>query len=295
MFSRPARSILTLKPLPTIDPKDKGKGVLKESPVKKVKRTKNDASEELAARLQIEEREREREMYIIEERSKLLAEFFERRKKLLAEERVAAVRNKPPTRTQLRSLMMTFLKHTDKQLVWMRKRFPEEPESTKVEVKQEGREENIMNKLDFNELHRLQRFSTTTPKGIDLVLWGDLRIMFEETKEDLFKNKLMSLGAKMGVRRIFECWFSDHTTNGHQFTMSNRHQELASQEANGFCKELASPKQTALGKDISNPLIVGEDCWVLEDFTTYCCWFNIGAASEDLVLLRKIEENRLSL
>ncbi|GKD23815.1 hypothetical protein Tco_1225518 [Tanacetum coccineum] len=38
--------------------------------------------------------------------------------------------------------------------------------------------------------------------------------------------------------------------------MSNKHQELASQEANGFCKELASPKQTALGKDISNPLIV---------------------------------------
>ncbi|GJZ34971.1 hypothetical protein Tco_0580788, partial [Tanacetum coccineum] len=35
-------------------------------------------------------------------------------------------------------------------------------------------------------------------------------------------------------------------------------------------------------------------CWVLEDFTTYCCWFNIGAASEDLMLLRKIEENRLT-
>ncbi|GKE79711.1 hypothetical protein Tco_1549711 [Tanacetum coccineum] len=34
-------------------------------------------------------------------------------------------------------------------------------------------------------------------------------------------------------------------------------------------------------------------CWVLEDFTAYCCWFNIGVASEDLVLLRKIEENRL--
>ncbi|GKF76534.1 hypothetical protein Tco_0229004, partial [Tanacetum coccineum] len=30
-------------------------------------------------------------------------------------------------------------------------------------------------------------------------------------------------------------------------------------------------------------------------FTTYCCWFNIGAASEDLVMLRKIEENNLSL
>ncbi|GKA83981.1 hypothetical protein Tco_0805576, partial [Tanacetum coccineum] len=35
---RPERSILTLKPLPSIEPKDKGKGVLKESPVKKVKR-----------------------------------------------------------------------------------------------------------------------------------------------------------------------------------------------------------------------------------------------------------------
>ncbi|GKA97615.1 hypothetical protein Tco_0825509 [Tanacetum coccineum] len=37
-----------------------------------------------------------------------------------------------------------------------------------------------------------------------------------------------------------------------------------------------------------------DTCWVLEDFTTYCCWFNIGVASEDLVLLRKIEENSLS-
>ncbi|GJR70340.1 hypothetical protein Tco_0016405 [Tanacetum coccineum] len=57
---------------------------------------------------------------------------------------------------------------------------------------------------------------------------------------------------------------------------------------------LAIPEQTATGKEISNPFMAGEDCWVLEDFTTYCCWFNIGAASEDLVLLRKIEENRLT-
>ncbi|GKC92488.1 hypothetical protein Tco_1157930 [Tanacetum coccineum] len=372
-----------MKPLPTIDPKDKGKGVLNESPVKKVKRSdldaaqiakdaeivrlvhekelakmerereerqrrdqasvdyiaslydevqdKMDASEELAARLQMEERE----MYTIEEMSKLLAEFFERRKKLLAGERVAAVRNKPPTRTQLRSLMMTYHKHTGKyrhnqlnkntfeeiQVLYIKeqerdvdfmpigsKRYekmidkmnkkaagmdeeevPEEPKSTKVEVKQEGREENIrkrsgrrlkmkatkkskrqktdsdleeeeqlraslkivpdeeeeidyevlgtrypivnwesafyhtdrygvphdyyrvfrangssryiktftemvsrFDRLDFIELHSLvmQRFSTTTPEGIDLVLWGDLRIMFEETADDdIWKNQ----------------------------------------------------------------------------------------------------------
>ncbi|GJS22620.1 hypothetical protein Tco_0451252 [Tanacetum coccineum] len=330
--SRPERSILTLKPLPTIDPKDKGKGVLKESPVKKGKRSdldsaqiakyaeiarldkasvdyiaslydevqaKMDASEELAARLQMEERE----MYTIEERSKLLAKFFERRNKLLAEERAAAVRNKPPTRTQLRSLMMTYLKHTDfvpigyerdeNMIDKMNKKAAgmdeeEVPESTKVEVKKEGHEENIrkrsgrrlkmkatkkskrqktdsdleeeeqlraylkivpdeeeeidyevlgmrypivnwesafyhtdrygvphdyyrvfrangssryiktftemvsrFDRLDFIELHSLvmQRFSTTTPEGIDLVLWGDLRIMFKETvDDDIWKN-----------------------------------------------------------------------------------------------------------
>ncbi|GJS13427.1 hypothetical protein Tco_0407899 [Tanacetum coccineum] len=381
--SRPERSILTLKPLPKIDPKDKGKGVLKESTVKKVKRSdldaaqiakdaeiarlvhenelakmerereerqrqdqasvdyiaslydevqaKMDASEELAARLQMEEKK----MYTIEDRSKLLAEFFKRRKKLLAEERATAVRNKPLTRTQLRSLMMTYLKHTGKyrhnqlnkktfkeiQALYIKEQerdadfvpigserdekmidkmnkkaagmdeeeVPEEPESTKVEVKQEGREENIrkrsgrrlkmkatkkskrqktdsdleeeeqlraslkivpdeeeeidyevlgtrypivnwesafyhtdrygvphdyyrvfrangssryiktftemvsrFDRLDFIELHSLvmQRFSTTTPEGIDLVLWGDLRIMFEETADDdIWKNQ----------------------------------------------------------------------------------------------------------
>ncbi|GKD51374.1 hypothetical protein Tco_1280350, partial [Tanacetum coccineum] len=68
---------------------------------------KMDASEELAARLQMEEKE----MYTAEERSRLLAEYFENRKKQLAAERSATIRNKPPTRTQLRSLMMTYLKH----------------------------------------------------------------------------------------------------------------------------------------------------------------------------------------
>ncbi|GJT86885.1 hypothetical protein Tco_1068602 [Tanacetum coccineum] len=75
-------------------------------------------------------------------------------------------------------------------------------------------------------------------------------------------------------------WFSTHHAS---------HAPCYSNEA------LAIPEQTATGKEISNPFMAGEDCWVLEDFTTYCCWFNIGAASEDLVLLRKIEENRLSL
>ncbi|GKA57684.1 hypothetical protein Tco_0756872 [Tanacetum coccineum] len=112
-FSRPIRSITTLQPLLTIDPKDKGKGILQETePMEKTKKkvqgqARIDADYELAARLTYEEQEK----YTIEERVRLLAEFFERKKKQLAAERAEAIRNKPPTKTQLRNLMMTYLKN----------------------------------------------------------------------------------------------------------------------------------------------------------------------------------------
>ncbi|GJV45860.1 hypothetical protein Tco_1430396 [Tanacetum coccineum] len=108
---KPIRSITTLQPLPTIDPKDKGKGVLVEEEPEKVKRrdqgallaksydeiqARIDADHELVIRLTHEEQEK----YTIKERARLLAEFFERRKKQLAAERAEAIRNKPPTRTQ---------------------------------------------------------------------------------------------------------------------------------------------------------------------------------------------------
>ncbi|GKE57266.1 hypothetical protein Tco_1496451 [Tanacetum coccineum] len=154
---RPAISILNLKPLPTIDHKDKGKGVLEEPELAK-KMTKSDfdaaqvaRDEEVARKLEVEwqakvERERQREeqatmdyianlyddvqaridadhelavrwsheeqeKYTVDERAKILAEYFKRKKKQLAEERAAAIRNKPPTKTQLRSLMMTYFKN----------------------------------------------------------------------------------------------------------------------------------------------------------------------------------------
>ncbi|GJT50105.1 hypothetical protein Tco_0976262 [Tanacetum coccineum] len=119
------RSTTTLQPLPTIDPKDKGKGVLvEEEPEKPVKVKKKgsrqeeatsaalaeefdeiqariDVDHELAVRLTHEEQEK----YTIKERARLLAEFFERRKKQLAAERAEAIRNKPPTRTKESELM----------------------------------------------------------------------------------------------------------------------------------------------------------------------------------------------
>ncbi|GJR43308.1 hypothetical protein Tco_1311411 [Tanacetum coccineum] len=53
-----------------------------------------DVDYELAARMTQEEQEK----YTIEERARLLAEFFERRKKQLAAKRAEAIRNKPPTK-----------------------------------------------------------------------------------------------------------------------------------------------------------------------------------------------------
>ncbi|GJU77146.1 retrovirus-related pol polyprotein from transposon TNT 1-94 [Tanacetum coccineum] len=77
--SRPERSILTLKPLLIIDPKDKGK--------------------------------KEREEYKIEERAKFMAETIAAQRKFRAAQRSTKIRSRPPTKSQLRNLMMTYLKN----------------------------------------------------------------------------------------------------------------------------------------------------------------------------------------
>ncbi|GKA53536.1 hypothetical protein Tco_0746851 [Tanacetum coccineum] len=155
------RSVLTLKPLPKIDPKDKGKKVLEEEVesdaesegvneaerkfaqlandeeiARKVQEeweaeeekkmlveeeaTKDalirdydniqariDADSILAARLQEEEREK----FTIEERAKLLHDTIAAQRKFLTQQRAIEIISRPPTRTQLRNQMMTYLKH----------------------------------------------------------------------------------------------------------------------------------------------------------------------------------------
>nr|GEW01181.1 hypothetical protein [Tanacetum cinerariifolium] len=94
---RLVRSILTLKPLLTIDPKDKWKGVLEEpQSAKKMTKSNFDAAqiardEKIARQLELELIDaghelavrwthEEQEKYTVDEREKLLAEYFERRK-----------------------------------------------------------------------------------------------------------------------------------------------------------------------------------------------------------------------
>ncbi|GKB68727.1 hypothetical protein Tco_0930139 [Tanacetum coccineum] len=129
-FSRPARSILTLKPLLIIDPKDKGKGVLQETePAKKMAKSGFDAAQiardvEIARQLEVdwqaeEERKRQRE----EEESKAaIAEMYDEvqagidadalfvvklqlaktiaaQRKFRAAQRSAKIKSRPPTKS----------------------------------------------------------------------------------------------------------------------------------------------------------------------------------------------------
>ncbi|GKB05108.1 hypothetical protein Tco_0833303 [Tanacetum coccineum] len=135
----------------------------------------------LAAKLQQEEREE----YTIKERAKFLAETIAAQRKFRAAQRSAEIRSRPPTKSQLRNLMMTYLKNMggykhsqlkaktfaeiqglyerqkrviddfkpmdsddavkdSKEAAGVHKqKVLEEPNSTKVEVKQEGHEESI--------------------------------------------------------------------------------------------------------------------------------------------------------
>ncbi|GJU84149.1 hypothetical protein Tco_1291695 [Tanacetum coccineum] len=61
----------------------------------------------LALRLQ----EEEREQFTVEERAKFLHDTIAAQRRFLANKDQFAIRNRPPTRTQLRNQMMTYLKH----------------------------------------------------------------------------------------------------------------------------------------------------------------------------------------
>ncbi|GKA65394.1 hypothetical protein Tco_0765101, partial [Tanacetum coccineum] len=59
---------------------------------------------------------------------------------------------------------------------------PEEEEKIDYEV--------LGTRMELIELHSLvmKRFETTPPEGIDLLLWGDLRTMFESKEDDKLWN-----------------------------------------------------------------------------------------------------------
>ncbi|GJV69610.1 putative ribonuclease H-like domain-containing protein [Tanacetum coccineum] len=182
------RSTTTLQPLPTIDPKDKvSKNMMKFSELDKAQKERQMQEEATSAALA-------KEFNDIQARIDAVHKLA----KQLAAERAEAIRNKLPTRTQVRNMMITYLKHmfNSKQKVLKRdkSRFTEEEsfQDTKLEEDNEAEKEELQRKQDVIDLHRLvnERYETTSPEGYDLLLWGDLKILFEPNEEDeIWKNQ----------------------------------------------------------------------------------------------------------
>ncbi|GJX08257.1 hypothetical protein Tco_0196189 [Tanacetum coccineum] len=234
---RPARSVSTLKPLLRIDPKDKGKGVLEEEP-KLVKVKSKDQGEaqidkdaKIALKVQAKldeearlERQRQEQVsmnYIASLYDEVQARIDADHELALAEERAAAIKNKPPTRSQLRSLMMTYLKHTSRyKHAQLNKKTLEEIQVLYIKEHERiadfvpigsERDERMIEKMnrmqlvymrtkksrmqkrdfDLEEEEHLKTFLKLVPDEEEIIDYeGDLRTMFDTNAEDdIWKNQ----------------------------------------------------------------------------------------------------------
>ncbi|GJR31151.1 putative ribonuclease H-like domain-containing protein [Tanacetum coccineum] len=103
------------------------------------------ADQILAEKIQQEEREQ----YSIEDRAKFLHDTIAAQRKFLAEQRYAAIRNKPPTISQLRNQMITYLKHVanKKHAELKSKSFEEIQKEKATEKEEEKKDESSIAKL----------------------------------------------------------------------------------------------------------------------------------------------------
>ncbi|GKB42505.1 putative ribonuclease H-like domain-containing protein [Tanacetum coccineum] len=154
-------------------------------------------------------------------------------KKFFAAQRAAEIRNMPPTRTQLRNQMITYLKHMSKythnQL--KSKSFEEIQKLYKKEQQwindlADGSSKNYKifskNGDDFDRhkvwiLIRLvkERYDTTSPEGYDLLLWGDI--------EDHYLSVVRKMDVWRNTRLHCDSW--DYLTHV-EFMMLNRRLEV---------------------------------------------------------------------
>ncbi|GJW01522.1 hypothetical protein Tco_1556773 [Tanacetum coccineum] len=229
--SRPARSILTLKPLPTIDPKDKGKGVLKESPVKKVKRSDLDAAQiakdaeiaRLVHEKELAEMEREREERQRQDQASVdyIASLYDEvQAKMDASEELAArlqmeererckYRHNQLNKKTFKEIQALYIKEQERDADFVpigserdekmidkmnkkaadmdKEEVPEETKSTEVEVKKEGREDNIRKRsgrrLKMKATKKSKRQKTDSNLEEEEQLRASLKIVPDEEEE----------------------------------------------------------------------------------------------------------------
>ncbi|GJX49494.1 hypothetical protein Tco_0276339 [Tanacetum coccineum] len=121
----------------------------------------------------------------------------------------------------------------------------------------------LFDKMDLIEIHSLvmKIFETTPPEGIDLLLWSDLKTMFESKEDDeLWKNqeewKLQKKRryplTKHTLERMMDLRLTAVSDDDTVFDLLRLSIHLVV-----YNEELAIPEQTATGKGISNPLMAG--------------------------------------
>nr|GFB35719.1 hypothetical protein [Tanacetum cinerariifolium] len=172
--------------------------------------TKIDADHELAVRLTHEEQEK----YIAKERSKLLAEFFERRKKHLAKERAESMSFKEIQKLYIKEhkwvdAFVPIGSEEDEKRIRSRKKRAagsslkhKSPKKHKVndqESKDSDKEHRkclimleVLDRQDVLDLQKIiiERFLSNDPKGYDLILWGYLKTLVESSKDDeIWRNQ----------------------------------------------------------------------------------------------------------
>nr|GEV71372.1 alpha/beta hydrolases superfamily protein [Tanacetum cinerariifolium] len=200
-----------LKALKASKPKDKGKGIMIEKPVKPKKKGQIRLDEEAAKRLQAQEQEELSDA----KKATLFQQLLEKRRKHFAAKRAEEKRNKPPTKAQQRKIVAfrrvnIFVDYRTELVKGKEKRTREElvQESTKKQKVEDGKEKDELKQLmgtipdkeevaidvillaikeDLEYLYKLvkDRYGSTRPvKNMDLLLWGDLKTMFEPHVED---------------------------------------------------------------------------------------------------------------
>ncbi|GKB32131.1 hypothetical protein Tco_0871532 [Tanacetum coccineum] len=151
----------------------------------------------MAERLQAQEQEE----LSIEEKATLFQQLLDKRRKHFAAKRAEEKRNKPPTKAQQRKIMCTYLKNMEgyklKDLKF--KEFDSIQEMFDRAFKRvntfedfrpelvEGKEKRMKKRQDLKDLYKLvkSKYESTRPvEDLDLLLWGDLKIMFEPHVED---------------------------------------------------------------------------------------------------------------
>ncbi|GJX06205.1 hypothetical protein Tco_0194137 [Tanacetum coccineum] len=157
-----------------------------------------DADHELAVRLTHEEQEK----YTIEERARLLAEFFKRRKKQLAAERKLEEDNDAKKEELRDSMDVVPRDGVAIDVESLATKYPIVKNMMYYQIiRADGSSKNYkifsemlddFDRQDVIHLHRLvnERYETTSLKGYDLLLWGDLKTLFEPNEEDeIWKNQ----------------------------------------------------------------------------------------------------------